>query len=107
MPKISFAETTVRRVRVQGSGDNEYIVTVLGAMPQWCTCPSFEHRAGPAGEFCKHMKARHGSKAKGVTRCARCPNWLEPEELLAALASEIPQGSITCAECNGTGNALN
>lgn len=100
MPKISFSESTTRRVRVRGSGSNEYLVTMLGTMPQWCTCPSFEHRAGPAGEFCKHMKARHGRKSVGVTRCARCPNWLTPEELASAAERDISDGSICCSECD-------
>lgn len=100
MPKLSFRDAVTKRVRVKGSRDNEYVVTMLGVMPQWCTCPSFEHRAGPAGEFCKHMKARHGRKAVGVTRCARCPNWLTPEDIAAAEAAEVPQGSYSCAECS-------
>lgn len=101
MPKASFSEFMTKRVRVKGSKDNEYIVTMLGVAPQWCTCPSFEHRDGPSGNDCKHMKARRGRKAIGVTRCARCPNWLTPEELAAAADQEIPQGSICCAECVG------
>lgn len=100
MPKIDMRRVLTTRVRVKGSGNNEYVVTMLGSMPQWCTCPSFEHRAGPAGEFCKHMKARHGRKAVGATRCVRCPSWLTPEELAAAEAAGVPQGSRTCENCS-------
>jgi hypothetical protein len=99
MPKINIFDTRITRILVKGSGNNEYVVTMLGRMPQWCTCPSFEHRAGPSGQFCKHMKARHGQKAIGVTRCVRCPNWLTPEDLALAQEQEIPQGSIACSEC--------
>jgi hypothetical protein len=100
MPKTTFDQTMMRKIRVQGSGKNIYLVTMLGSMPQWCTCPNFEHVAGPRGEFCKHMKARHGRKAVGVTRCARCPNWLTPEDIAYGLQQEVPAGSVCCAECN-------
>jgi hypothetical protein len=99
MPKISIFDSRISRVRVKGSGSNEYEVVMLGRMPQSCTCPSFEHRAGPTGTFCKHMKARHGQKAIGVTRCSRCPNWLTPEDLEWSKEQEIPQGSRPCEEC--------
>jgi hypothetical protein len=100
MPKGSFFDIRRERIRVAGSKGAEYEVVVLGVSPQWCTCPSFQHRAGPAGEDCKHMKARRGRKAIGVTRCARCSSWLTPEELTQASAREIPQGSYTCSECS-------
>lgn len=99
MPKVSITEKFENRVEVKGSGDSIYIVTILGRLPRSCTCPSFEHRAGPNGQFCKHMKARHGVKAKGVTQCARCPNWLTPEDINSAVVNEIPNGSICCSEC--------
>lgn len=99
MPKVKFSETFSAQIRVKGSGNNEYIVTMLGMMPQSCTCPNFEHRAGPMGEFCKHMKARHGRKAIGVTRCASCMNWLTPEELSDINAEEGTPGSATCDSC--------
>ena len=99
MPKISIFDSRTARIRVKGSGGNEYEVIMLGRMPQACTCPSFEHRNGPAGTFCKHMTARHGQKAIGVTRCVRCPNWLTPEDLEWAQEQEIPKRSIPCEEC--------
>lgn len=99
MPKIPFAKTLPSRVRVQGSGKNEYTVHMLGTMPQWCTCPSFVHRAGPAGEFCKHMKARHGRKAIGVTCCRVCRHWFTPEELQDISSQEVEPGFACCESC--------
>ncbi len=101
MPKGTFTGVLNQRIRVAGSKGAEYEVFMLGAFPRACSCPSFEHRAGPAGEDCKHMKARRGRRAVGTTRCVRCPSWLTPEELTWAADHEVPSGSIACAECSG------
>lgn len=101
MPKGTFSGVRNFRIRVAGSKGAEYEVFMLGEYPRACTCPSFEHRAGPAGEDCKHMKARRGRRAVGSTRCARCMKWLSPEEVAWSSQEEVPQGSFACAECNG------
>ena len=100
MPKTQWSDFVgERRVRVAGSRGAEYVVTFLGTMPKWCTCPSFEHRAGPRGEFCKHMKARHGSQAIGRTRCASCHSFLTPEDITTAVDQGIPEPQRCCPEC--------
>jgi hypothetical protein len=100
MPKGSFTDVRTFQVRVAGSRGAEYYVWMLGSYPRACSCPSFEHVKGPAGEDCKHMHARRGRRAIGFTRCARCPSWLTPEELASAAERQIPPGSITCSECD-------
>lgn len=100
MPKTQWAEFLgERRVRVAGSRGAEYVVTMLGSVPQWCTCPSFEHRNGPAGTFCKHMSARHGQKAIGRTRCASCHAFLTPEQIMAAQDAGSVEPQLCCPEC--------
>lgn|GEM_PF-4030658 len=99
MPKGSFSNVRNHAIRVAGSKGAVYEVFLLGEFPRACTCPNFEHRAGPAGEDCKHMKARRGSRAVGTTRCVRCKSWLTPEELTLMIATEIPSGSYTCGDC--------
>lgn len=100
MPKGKFLGGGQDKVRVLGSKGEEYTVFVIGVSPRACTCPSYEHRNGPAGTDCKHMKARRGSRAIGSTKCVRCLSWLTPEEMTYAHALEIPEGSIPCQECH-------
>lgn len=78
MPRASFGIT---EVEVAGSRDNTYYVVITGGIPTSCNCPNFEHRAGPAGTMCKHMRARSGRKAVGVTSCVHCRAWLTPTEI--------------------------
>lgn len=99
MPKMTWDAVRMHRVRVKGSKGAEYVVTVSGSMPQWCTCPSFEHRNGPAGTFCKHMKSLHGREAIGRTRCASCRSYLTPEDIDASSARGVAEPQIRCPEC--------
>jgi hypothetical protein len=80
MPRTNFS---VVEVVVEGSRGDEYHVQIVGGSPVACDCPNYIHRAGPDGSMCKHMRARSGRKAVGVTRCARCRAWLTPAEINA------------------------
>lgn len=101
MPRAGFG---IVDVEVAGSRGNTYYVTITGGIPTACNCPNFEHRAGPAGTMCKHMRARSGRKAVGVTRCAECQAWLTPAEIKDQPAPEasdpahdLPLRRVCCA----------
>jgi SWIM zinc finger len=107
MPKIDFFMT---EVQVAGSKGKTYVVEIVGGMPVSCSCPNYEHRAGPDGTMCKHMRIRSGIKAVGVTRCALCSAWLSPAEIESQPEPEAPDSlhdqefARACDECRLVGS---
>jgi hypothetical protein len=87
MPRTDFSHTVVA---VAGSKARRYYVEINGGIPESCTCLDYEHRRIHDGTMCKHMRARSGAKATGVTRCALCGAWLSPEEIEAQPEPESP-----------------
>ena len=99
MPRGSFV---CSEVEVEGSRGDTYYVQMAGDMPISCNCPHYEYRAGPAGRSCKHMTARAGRRAIGVTRCSLCSAWLTPGEIKSQPELEENDpcgGSRVCAGC--------
>ena len=78
MPTTSFQ---MFHVQVTGSNGAIYLVSSIDLIPVACSCPHFVHRAGPRDQMCKHMKARCGRTAVGVTRCWGCEQMLSVEDL--------------------------
>lgn len=101
MPKLEgWNAARMRTVSVAGSGDNVYTVGILGTFPKWCTCPNFEHRSGPRGEDCKHMKARRGRQAIGRTVCKTCNSYLSPSDIQHCVDHKIAEPDRVCSECS-------
>lgn len=100
MPKLgSF---TVRSIRVPGSGEKRYTVTLVDDVPVACTCPHFEHRAGPEGQSCKHMKTRVGPSAIGTTRCESCRVLLSCEDIDAQPLAKGDPATRRCESCRSS-----
>lgn len=87
MSRTDFSHVVVA---VAGSRGRRYYVEVVGGTPTSCTCPDYEHRRIHDGTMCKHMRARRGLKAVGVTKCALCGAWLSPEEIEDQPEPEAP-----------------
>lgn len=101
MPRVDFSYVVVA---VAGSRERWYFVELVGSIPTSCTCPDYEHRRVHEGTMCKHMRARSGAKASGVTRCALCGAWLSPEEIEGQSESSVTDQGLAraCDSCRGT-----